>query len=356
MRIAIAGLNPGSAMYAYYMAKDGHEVTVYTELQGDVVFADLMPHALLGIVNRESIKLFTRKYLEDILGMHVINTSLKSLIINGNKVVNQAHGVDDRYDKVVVGSEVVLESSGNCLSIYSDELKPGKYAITGKDIGKNLEASLLVSEIGGSVSLNVPLAIDGDIAKSLPINRVETYNECINTDYKIINPIISEGFTGELVGRGFTMRDSLSGLDYIVNRDYQLVIRGKLLALRDLGVINSVPTMPRLEVGFSRNYSFLSIGLTRDELGLVFRDLSSSRIAYHGDDGEITGKVLHRGNRLLSLQLIMRGIKIYNWFYYIYSLIMLNSTAYLIIDMGYERLFGTLRGLIEQLILDTYNI
>jgi hypothetical protein len=59
---------------------------------------------------------------------------------------------------------------------------------------------------------------------------------------------------------------------------------------------------------------------------------------------------------LLSLQLITRGIKIYNWFYYIYSLIMLNSTAYLIIDMGYERLFGTLRGLIEQLILDTYNI
>ncbi len=126
--------------------------------------------------------------------------------------------------------------------------------------------------------------------------------------------------------------------------------------MRDLGIINSLPLMPRLEVGLSRNWSFLSVGLTRNELGTVFRDLSSSRVAYHSDGVDIVAKVIHRGNKLLSLQVLARGVKLFNWFSLIYSLIMLNNTAYLLLDMGYEAVFNTVRGLLEQLMLNLYNI
>ncbi|WP_243670887.1 hypothetical protein [Vulcanisaeta sp. JCM 16161] len=123
-----------------------------------------------------------------------------------------------------------------------------------------------------------------------------------------------------------------------------------------MGIIDSLPLMPRLEIGFSRNWSFLSVGLTRNELTSVFRDLSSSRIAYHSDEADITAKVIYRGNRLLGLQVLARGIKLLNWFSSIYSLIMLNGTAYLLLDMGYETLFNTVRGMLEQLMLNLYNI
>ncbi|MCG2862849.1 MAG: hypothetical protein L7H10_00460 [Vulcanisaeta sp.] len=355
MKVAIAGLNPGTAMYAYYMAKDGHEVTVYTGVRGDVVFMDLKPHASLGIVSRESTRLFTRRYLEDVLGIHIVNTDISSLIIaKNNEIVTNGRG--NKYDRVIAGSEITPPSLGGCLSVYIDTPSPARYIINGRDPGKNLEISLLISEIGGSIILSPPLAIDSDLVKSLPINRAQAYDGCVTTDYNVVTPVITGDFTGETLGRGFVMRDPLSGLEYVVNRDYQLVIRGKLLALRDLGIIDSIPAMPRLEVGFSRDWSFLSIGLTREELGSAFRDVSSSRIAYHYGDGDIIGKVIHRGSRLLGLQLIVRGVRVFNWFYYIYSLVMLDAAAYLIVDMGYERASGTLRGLIEQLILDMYNI
>ncbi len=165
---------------------------------------------------------------------------------------------------------------------------------------------------------------------------------------------------GWLIGRGgFMLRDSLSGIEYVINRDYQLIMMGgKLLAMRDLGVIDSLPLMPRLEIGFSRNWSFLSVGgLTQHELSAVFRDLSSSRVAYHSGETDIIAKVIYRGNKLLSLQLLARGgIKLLNWFSSIYSLIMLNNAAYLLLDMGYETAFGVVRGLLEQLMLNLYNI
>ncbi|WP_054853489.1 hypothetical protein [Vulcanisaeta distributa] len=88
MRIAIIGLNPGgTAIYAQYLAKDGHEVTILTESQSDVIVTDLIPHASLNIINRESIKLFTREYLEDILGISILGVRLSSVMINEGKVL-----------------------------------------------------------------------------------------------------------------------------------------------------------------------------------------------------------------------------------------------------------------------------
>ncbi len=356
MKIAIAGLNPGTAIYAQYMAKNGHEVTIFTESQNDVVIADLLPHVSLNIVNRESTRLFTRRYLEDILGIRIRNVKLQSITIDENRII-LTNGEYDNYDKVIIGSEIYPASSGRCISVYSIKSLQGKYLIEGRDAGKNTELLLLIADVGGSVDTKSALVLDDDVLKSVPINRAQDAQECLSTDYEVVKPIIGKiGVNNELLGRSFVMRDSLSGIEYVVNRDYQLIIMGKLMALRDLGVINTLPLMPRLELGFSNNWSFMTIGLTREELGSVFRDLSSSRISYRAVDNDIIAKVLHRGNKLLGMQVLARGIKLLSWFYLIYSLVMLNDIAYLVLDMGYERVFGTLRGLLEQLVLNLYNI
>ncbi|WP_446752425.1 hypothetical protein [Vulcanisaeta sp. JCM 16161] len=361
MKIAIVGLNPGTAIYAQYLAKDGHDITVFTESQGDVIIMDLLPHSFLSIVNGESIKLFTRKYLEDLLGISVLNVKLGSITINNSEVLITSEaggqGIRGKYDRVVIGSEALPRESGNCVSIYRATLSPGNYVINGGDVGKNVETLMLVADVGGRAITNSPMAIDEDLLKSLPMNRDVKAGGCVSTDYDVVKPLIGVAGKGVwFVGRGFRYRDSLSGIEYVVNRDYQLIMMGKLLAMRDLGIIDSLPLMPRLEIGFSRNWSFLSVGLTRNELTSVFRDLSSSRIAYHSDEADITAKVIYRGNRLLGLQVLARGIKLLNWFSSIYSLIMLNGTAYLLLDMGYETLFNTVRGMLEQLMLNLYNI
>lgn len=109
MKIAIVGLNPGTAIYAQYLAKDGHDITVFTESQGDVIIMDLLPHSFLSIVNGESIKLFTRKYLEDLLGISVLNVKLGSITINNSEVLITSEaggqGIRGKYDRVVIGSE-----------------------------------------------------------------------------------------------------------------------------------------------------------------------------------------------------------------------------------------------------------
>ncbi|ADY02060.1 hypothetical protein VMUT_1859 [Vulcanisaeta moutnovskia 768-28] len=361
MRIAIVGLNTGTAIYAQYLAKNGHEITVFTENRGDVEVMDLLPHALLDIVNKESIKLFTRKYLEDLLGISVVNTRLQSVMIKGNNVL-LASSLDgqyhkDRYDRVVIGSELSIKEPGNCVSIYRTVLSQGYYLVNGNDIGKNTEILLFMADLGGYAVTNSPLAMDDDLIKSIPINRAGETKVCLTTNYEVVKPVIDTiNEDNRFIGKGFTMRDSLSGADYVVNRDYQLIIMGKLLALKDLDIIDSLPLMPRLELGFSRDWSFLSIGLTRNELIPIFRDLSSSRIAYHSSDSDIIAKVIHRGNKLLSIQVLTRGVRLLNWFFSIYSMVMLNKVAYLVLDMGYERTFNTLRGLLEQLMLNLYNI
>lgn len=176
MRIAIIGLNPGgTAIYAQYLAKDGHEVTILTESQSDVIVTDLIPHASLNIINRESIKLFTREYLEDILGISILGVRLSSVMINEGKVlvvdsVNE-HGIrGGRYDRIVVGSEMLPRDSGDCISIYRATLFPGHYVINGNDAGKNTESLLLITDLGGSAITGSSMAIDDDVLKSLPIN------------------------------------------------------------------------------------------------------------------------------------------------------------------------------------------
>ncbi|WP_054842217.1 hypothetical protein [Vulcanisaeta distributa] len=176
MRIAVVGLNPGTAIYAQYLAKDGHDITVFTESQGDVVIMDLLPHSSLNIVNRESIKLFTRRYLEDVLGINILSVKLSSIAIKEGKVaiMNEVggQGIIGRYDKVVVGSEVLPGGeSGNCVSVYKIALSPGDYVINGGDAGKNTEFLMLMADIGGRIIINSPTAIDEDILKYLPINK-----------------------------------------------------------------------------------------------------------------------------------------------------------------------------------------
>ena len=361
MRIAIIGLNPGTAIYSQYLAKNGHEVTVFTENRGDVEVMDLLPHALLDIVSKETIKLFTGKYLEDILGISIVNARLQSIMIKGNNVLLASSldgkSLKDKYDKVVIGSEASPKGSGNCISIYRTVLSQGHYLINGNDIGKNTEALLFMADLGGYVVMSSPLAIDYDLIKSIPINRASEAKACLSTDYEVAKPIIDTANKDNwFIGKGFIMRDSLSGAEYVINRDYQLIMMGKLLALKDLGFIDSLPLMPRLELGFSRDWSYLSIGLTKNELTPIFRDLSSSRMAYHSSDSDIIAKAIHRGNRLLSIQVLARGVRLLNWFFSVYSLVMLNNITYLVLDMGYERTFNTLRGLLEQLILNLYNI
>ncbi|MFB6469700.1 MAG: hypothetical protein TU36_000445 [Vulcanisaeta sp. AZ3] len=355
MKIAIAGLNPGTAIYAYYMAKNGHETTIYTNTQGDVIVMDLIPHTKLGIINTETTKLFTRKYLEDILGINIINTQLETLSINKNKVIDKAKDTNTTYDKVVIGTEATPRNAGNCMNIYNHELTKDEYIISGTDLGKNTETLLLITDLGGTATTKSPLALDEDIIKTLPHNKTQDTGQCLTTDYDVTMPITTEEHY-DSIGRGLKLVDSLSGIDYVINRDYQLIIMGKLLALRDLGIVNSLSQIPRLEVGFSRNWSFITIGLTKSELTNIFRDLSSSRTSLHSSDSDITAKVLHRGRKLLSLQIITKGIRLDNWFYHIYSLVMLDKAPYLILDMGYERLFGTFKGTIEGLIMNIYNI
>ncbi|GAB6943856.1 hypothetical protein [Vulcanisaeta sp. JCM 14467] len=360
MKIAVIGLNPGTAIYAQYLAKDGHEITILTESRGDAIIMDLLPHALLGIVNKELTKLFTRKYLEDVLGINILNVKLSAVTINGDKVLIMGKADDQdvggKYDRVIVGSEALPRESSNCVSAYKVTLSSGDYVINGFDAGKNTELLMLTADLGGRAVTSSPTAIDGDVLKYLPINSNVESGTCVSTDYDVIKPSIGAAGSNWFIGRGFTLRDSLSGIEYMVNRDYQLIMMGKLLAMRDLGIIDSLPLMPRLEIGFSRNWSFLSIGLTHDELSTVFRDLSSSRVAYHSGETDIVAKVTYRGRKLLSLQILARGIKLLNWFSSIYSLIMLNGVAYLLLDMGYEVAFSTVRGLLEQLMLNIYNI
>ncbi len=359
--MAVVGLNPGTAIYAQYLAKDGHEVTVLTEGQGDVVIMDLLPHASLNIVGGESTKLFTRRYLEDVLGIEILNVKLNSVLINGDRVSLIGGGgerVVNRYDRVVVGSEALPRESSDCVSIYRLAPSSSNHVINGSDAGKNAESLMLIRDMGGNAVTNSPIALDNDVLKPLMINRnTAGIGKCVSTDYEVAKPLIGiVGKDGWFIGRGFAMRDSLSGIEYVINRDYQLIMMGKLMALRDLGIIDSLPPMPRLEIGFSRNWSFLTIGLTRDELGSVYRDLSSSRVSYHGGGVDIVAKVIYRGNRLLNLQVLARGVRPLNWFSTVYSLVMLNNTAYLLLDMGYEVIFGTVRGPLEQLMLNLYNI
>ncbi|BDR91929.1 hypothetical protein [Vulcanisaeta souniana] len=357
MRLAIVGLNPGTAIYAQYLARDGHDVTIYTETQDDVKIMDLVPHALLGIVNEETTKLFTRKYLEDLLGIRIVNARLQSVVIDKNDVVLNDQGTKYHYDRVIVGSEAVPRESGDCGSVYRITLQQGNYIINGNDIGKNTESLLLITDMGGHTSPGLLMALDDDVLKSLPVSRTQGIETCITTDYGVIKPIVSGTNGGDwMIGRGFITRDPLSGIEYTINRDHQLIMMGKLLALRDLGIIDSLPLMPRLETGFSINWSYLSIGLTKRELSTVFRDLSSSRITYRADDVVIIAKALHRGSKPLGIQILTRGIKLLNWYSSIYTLVMLGKSAYLMLDMGYERAFNVVRGILEQLLLNLHNI
>ena len=357
MRLAIVGLNPGTAIYAQYLARDGHEVTIYTETQGDVKIMDLAPHALMGIVNEETTKLFTRKYLEDLLGIRIVSAGLQSVVIDKNDVVLNDQGSRYHYDRVIVGSEAVPREFGNCGSVYRIRLRQGNYVINGNDIGKNTESLLFITDMGGYANPGLLMALDDDLLKSLPISRTQGIETCITTDYEVIKPVASSINGGDwLIGRGFTTRDPLSGIEYSINRDHQLIMMGKLLALRDLGIINSLPLIPRLETGFSINWSYLTIGLTRRELSAVFRDLSSSRITYRTDDMIIIAKTLHRGSKLLGIQILAKGIKLLNWYSSIYTLVMLGESTYLILDMGYEKTFNIIRGILEQLLLNLHNI
>ncbi len=209
MKIAIIGLNPGTAIYAQYMAKDGHDITIFTESQGDVIIMDLLPHSLLNIVNKGSIKLFTRKYLEDVLGINVINVRLSSIIINENKVLimNENYGrggVEGKYDRVIIGSEALPRESGDCVSIYKAALSPSNYIINGNDAGKNTESLMLVTDLGGRAVTNSSTAIDDDILKSLPINKNVGAGECVSTDYDVVKPSIGmvSGGGDWFIGRG----------------------------------------------------------------------------------------------------------------------------------------------------------
>lgn len=345
------GLNPGTAIYAYLMAKRDNEVTIVTSLNEDYVeLTDLKLHTILGVINPQVNRLFSVKYLEDVLGIDIIRTGLNHVKVTGNNKML----IDEKYyhfDNVIVGNEVKIKDWDKVIQELANT--KGGVKIVSNDTGLSLATALLLSELGNEVYIdmnNIP--IDEDLLRLLPIKYSVNYEKTLVLNYDIEQPIINGA---ELLGKGATGVDLLSGLSYVVTGDYELIIRGKLMALRDLGLINGKPVIPRLEVGLGVNWSYVTIGLERNALIKVYRDLSSSKISYRQDGKDIVVKALYRGGKLLGMQFVIHGVKNLNWIYSVYALILSGNTPFLLLDMGYED-FGTVRGLLEHLIMDVLSI
>ncbi len=345
------GLNPGTAIYAYIMARHDQEITIITNHQGDhVELLDLKPHAVLGVLSDQVIKLFSIKYLVDIMGIRLIKADLGDVEVsdNGDVVIN-----DRRYhfDRVIVGSEVELRDLKGAIN---NAVSVGKgVRIVSGDPGLALNMALLLSELKYSVNVDLDRApLDHEMVRALPIRHVADYEGTLNLEYKIRVPIVHG--TVERLGRGFKSVDSLSGVEYLVTRDYELLVRGKLMALRDLGLIGDLK-VPRLEVGLGLEWSYVAMGLSGRELGGVYRDLSSSRVSYRWGGRDLMAKVLYRGGRILGMQFVVHGVGSLNWAFMVYALLLTGNTPLLLLDMGYEG-FGTTRGLLEHLVMDVLNI
>lgn len=352
LKIAVVGLNPGTAIYANLMARHDNEVTMITSLDAEYVeLTDLKLHTSLGVLNPQVGRLFSIKYLGDIVGVNIIRTNLNNVNVLGSEDVI-INGRQYHFDKVIVGGEVVFKAWKDPVQ---DLINSGMgIRIVGNDPGLTLTTALLISEMGGKVHIDVNgVPVDNDVLRLLPLNYSTDYGEVLDLSYDIKQPITKGNV--DIISKGVAAVDSLSGLSYVVARDYELMIRGKLLALRDLGLIDVKPVIPRLEVGLGVKWTYVAMGLGRNELARVYRDLSSSRISYRQEGKDLVVKALYRGGKLLGMQVLMRGLRNLNWIYALYALLITGNTPLLLLDMGYEEL-GTVRGILEHLMMDVLSI
>ncbi len=335
------GLNCGTAIYAQYLAKEGNEVMIITSHEEDVILHDLDLPASLGIIENEARVLFRRKYLEDILGIEVIRVSkLEDVIVNNKEV--RIGDLTIKCDRIVIGGEAWQD-----IRIGEE----GQVVVRGNDVGLKAQLALLLGEEDKEVAIEGECALDEDVLRQFIRLTNEGRGEAIVARH-YTRPRIVSAERYRIVGPGLHTRDPWSGAEYLIERDYQSLIMGKLLALRDLGVIDRMPYVPRLEIGIMRDMAYVSIGLSRAELSNYFQDLASSRICYRGRNARIVGKVVKRGSRAMSVQIVTKGFKPLNWLLQIYSLASIAGFEYLITDGGYEFEFGVIRGLLENLVLN----
>jgi len=347
--VGVVGLNPGTAIYAQYLAKEGYSVTLFTQVgEYGLRLLDYEVHVRLGLMEPNSARLFTMKYLVDVLGMEVRSVSMGDVEVSGNEV----RIGDGRFtfDKVLVGTESRV--SGECVPyvlVDPTDLGNSRVKFRGKDLGKALELAMIITELGGSVEVPRDLPLDADVLRNLELRSDGDGELCISVDYDVFAPKSNHGY---IVGKGVVRVDPLSGLKFTVWRDQLLLIMGKMAAMRELGLMDNVPNIVPLEVGFSRNWSYAAIGLPRTRLIEAYRDLSSSRITFRSRKAFVSSKLNYRGRRILSLQWLGYNQSM-NWVYMAYGLIMGGLSNYLILDSGYEASFSVVRGIWESLVLDT---
>jgi hypothetical protein len=348
--VGVVGLNPGTALYAQYLAKEGYSVTVFTQVGGlGLRMLDYEVHVKLGLLEPGSNVLFTMRYLEDILGINVRRIALGDAEVTNNRV---RYGTEEYlFDSVLVGTEIALRS--DCVH-YADLdpslLRNSSLRFMGDDSGKALELSMIANELGGTAELPQDAPLDDDMIRQMGLSKGGDGALCVSVDYVVVSPRSNHDY---VVGKGVRRIDPMSGLEFTIWRDQLLLIMGKLAAMKELGLIERVPNLPSLEVGFSGKWSFVAIGLPRARLIGAYRDASSSRMTYRWRGSLISSKVNHRGRRILSLQWIGANVSLMNWAYMAYGLLMNGLGNYLILDSGYEARFSVMRGIWEQLILNT---
>ncbi|GEM_PF-1139550 len=357
MHVGIIGLNVGTAFIAQVLAKKGYKVTLFTALEDltyGVKLIDEEPHVKLNLISNN--ELFNIDYLMDILGIEIIQVNnLSSVkVINDREVLYQNKSY--YFDKIFVGSEIELRSCSN--NYVTTDLKDvvstcAKIKLSGNDSFKILELALLFSEQGLDVCVDKSvLPLDNDLINLMNIKVSERCEDAkdtvtISTDLPHTTP---EVYGNEvIIGKSFKFKDYLSGSSQIVMRDYHVLTLAKLKLLEFLG--RSIDyRLVRFEMGWSRNYIFTVLGITKSEALRIFPEISTSKITYRADDQFITVKSTYYKDRLLGVQLLIRGISCINWISLILALIMVNPN-FLILDQGYEFL-NVHRGLLENIILN----
>lgn len=357
MHVGIVGLNVGTTFIAQVLAKKGYEVTVFTALEDltyGVKLLDEEPHVKLNLI--PSNELFNINYLTDILGIKVIqvNNLGNVKVINNREVLYQNESYS--FDKIFVGSEIEIKNCGN--SYVTLDLKNvvstyTKIKLFGNDSFKILELALLLNEHGLDVCIdkNV-LPLDSDLINLISIKVSE---KCENTKDTVaistdLSHTVPKVYGNEvIIGKSFKFKDYLSGSSQVVMRDYHVLALAKLKLLEFLGK-NVNYRLVRFEMGWSRSYIFAVLGITKSEASRIFPEISTSRITYRTDDQFITVKSTYYRDRLLGIQLLIRGISCINWISLILALVMTNPN-FLILDQGYEFL-NIHRGLLENIILN----